>query len=99
MKIFEYYIHTMDEERYTYEIAQFGKRLKAIRDDRRKSQLQLEVDSGIDRADISKIENGHKNIEFYTIVRLAEALKVSVVELFTHPLPVENKESEKGRDV
>lgn len=91
MKIFEYYILIMGEERYTYEIVQFGRRLKAIRIERKKNQLQLEVDSGIDRADISKIENGHKNIEFYTIVRLAEALKVEVADFFTHSLSTEEE--------
>lgn len=47
------------------------------------SQLDLEIQSGINRTEISRIENGLKNIEFFTIVKLAVALDVEVEELFT----------------
>lgn len=47
------------------------------------SQLDLEIQSGINRTEISRIENGQKNIEFLTIVRLAEALDVELNDFFT----------------
>lgn len=70
------------EKRYKTEIKAFGKRLKSIRQKKGLTQLDLELESGISRTEISRIENGLKNIEFYTIVKLAEALDVSLGELF-----------------
>ena len=72
----------MGERRYKAELKSLGKRIKKIRLDRGLIQLDLEVKAGISRADISKIENGLKNIEFITIIKIAEALDVEVIELF-----------------
>lgn len=72
----------MAVSRYDIEIVNFGKRLKEIRTKKKLSQLDIEVSSGLNRTEISKIENGLKNIEFYTIVRLAEALEIELVDLF-----------------
>lgn len=46
------------------------------------SQLDLELASGINRTEISRIENGQKNIEFFTIVKLAIALDVELNNFF-----------------
>jgi HTH-type transcriptional regulator, competence development regulator len=72
----------MGSNRYDIEIENFGKRLREIRTKQKLSQLDLEIKSGINRTEISKIENGLKNIEFFTIVKLAEALEVEMNELF-----------------
>jgi HTH-type transcriptional regulator, competence development regulator len=71
------------EKRYTFEIQKFGKRLREIRELKNLSQLDLELRSGINRTEISRIENGKKNIEFFTIIKLSEALGVKLVEFFT----------------
>lgn len=76
----------MESNRYTAEIQFFGKRLKAIRKKAGLSQLDLELKCGIDRTEISRIENGLKNVEFTTIVKFVEALQVEISELFTFPL-------------
>ena len=70
------FIVLMGRTKYDIEIENFGKRLREIRMKQKLSQLDLEVKSGINRTEISKIENGLKNIEFFTIVKLAEALEV-----------------------
>lgn len=70
------------EKRYKTEIKAFGKRLKSIRQKKGLTQLDLELESGINRTEISRIENGSKNIEFYTIVKLAEALNVKLSDFF-----------------
>lgn len=70
------------EKRYKIEIAAFGKRLKHLRKRKHLTQLDLEVESGISRTEISRIENGLKNIEFLTIVKLAIALDIELHELF-----------------
>jgi len=70
------------EKRYNIEIAAFGKRLKQLRIKKGITQLDLEVQSGISRTEISKMENGLKNIEFFTMVKLAEALEVKMRDFF-----------------
>lgn len=71
-----------EEKRYQIEIKSFGKRLKQIRESKNLLQLDLELSSGINRTEISRIENGQKNIEFFTIVKLAEALNVGLQDFF-----------------
>jgi transcriptional regulator with XRE-family HTH domain len=60
----------------------FGKKLKLLREKRGLSQLDLEISSGLNRTEISRIENGQKNIELATIVRLAVALEVDLKVFF-----------------
>ena len=72
------------EKRYQLEIKAFGRKLHDLRKAKGLSQLDLEIHSGINRTEISKIENGLKNIEFMTIVKLADALDVKLSELFIH---------------
>jgi len=72
----------MGERRYKTELKSLGKRIKKIRLDKGLIQLDLEVKAGISRADISKIENGLKNIEFITIIKIAESLYLQVIDLF-----------------
>jgi HTH-type transcriptional regulator, competence development regulator len=71
------------EKRYNKEIKAFGKKLKELRKSKGISQLDLELQSGINRTEISRIENGLKNIEFYTIVRLAAALDIDLKTSFS----------------
>ena len=54
-----------EEKRYNTEIANFGQRLKEIRESKELTQLDLELLSSIDRSEISRIENGVRNIEFF----------------------------------
>lgn len=70
------------EKRYKIEIKAFGKRLKIIRQKKGLTQLDLELESGISRTEISRIENGQKNIEFFTIVKLADALDIDIAKFF-----------------
>jgi transcriptional regulator with XRE-family HTH domain len=71
-----------EERRYKKEIEVFGKKLKGLREGRNLSQLDLELVSGMNRTEISRIENGKKNIEFFTIVKLAEALEIELSDFF-----------------
>ena len=70
------------EKRYYIEIKRFGKRLRFLRQAKGLSQLDLELESGINRTEVSRIENGLKNIEFMTVVKLAAALEVEILEFF-----------------
>ncbi|MGC4233362.1 MAG: helix-turn-helix transcriptional regulator [Niabella sp.] len=71
------------EKRYNQEIVQFGERLRNIREQKKMTQLDVEIGSGINRTEISRIENGQKNIEFITLVKLAIALDVELQDFFT----------------
>lgn len=71
------------EERYSKEILLFGKKLRQIREEKELSQLDLELKAGIDRTEISRIENGLRNIEFLTIVKLATALEIEISSFFS----------------
>jgi HTH-type transcriptional regulator, competence development regulator len=72
----------MENKIYNEELIKLGKRIRALRKAMNKTQLDLEFDCKINHGDISRIENGQKNLEFFTIVRLALALKVKVTDLF-----------------
>jgi len=70
------------ERRYKIEIEAFGSRLKELREIKGFTQLDLEIHSGINRTEISRIERGQKNIEFLTIVKLALALDIDLKDFF-----------------
>lgn len=70
------------KDRYSKEIIRFGERVREIRLYRNMIQLDLGEAIGMERSEISKIENGKKNVEFNTMVRLAEALAVELSDFF-----------------
>ncbi|MGZ3848777.1 MAG: helix-turn-helix domain-containing protein [Flavisolibacter sp.] len=70
------------EKRYTEELQHFGKHIRQLRKSKNLTQVDLELNCKINNGDISRIENGKKNLEFYTIVKLAEGLGVALFELF-----------------
>lgn len=73
----------MSEERYQRELQAFAQRLKKLRLE--KGLTQLAFDAGtdrIDRSEISKLENGLKNFEFRTLVKIAEVLNVELYDFF-----------------
>lgn len=72
----------MVDNTFKKELEAFGERLLALRKEKGLSQADLESLCAIARSEISKIENGHKNIELTTIVRLARALKVPITSFF-----------------
>ncbi|WEK38457.1 MAG: helix-turn-helix transcriptional regulator [Candidatus Pseudobacter hemicellulosilyticus] len=57
-----------------------------MRKEKNMSQVDLEVQSGIYIAEISKMENGLQNLEFYTLSKLAFALKVQLQDFFNFEL-------------
>ena len=71
------------KDRYNKEIKLFGERLKEIRLYRNMIQLDLGEAIGMERSEISKMEHGKKNVEFNTIVRLAQALDVNLYDFFS----------------
>lgn len=65
------------------EAAALGRAVRAIRDERGLSQVQLADATGFIQAWISHVERGKRNPSWNNVVRLAEGLGVSVSELAT----------------
>jgi transcriptional regulator with XRE-family HTH domain len=59
---------------------------------RQRGTGDIEVATGINNGDISRIENGKTNIEFITIAKLSEALDVKMFELFHFEPSISKKE-------
>lgn len=64
------------------ELAKFGVRVKELRQQKNLTQEQLAELIGTNRANVSKIEGGKKNVELSTIVKIAEALGEKTQRLF-----------------
>ncbi|WP_343744772.1 helix-turn-helix transcriptional regulator [Chitinophaga sp.] len=60
----------------------FGLRVRSFREKKKMTLLDLEISTGISEGALSKIENGKKNINITTAIRLAKGLEVAVSELF-----------------
>ena len=60
----------------------FGNRIRTLRKERGLSQEDLAELSGLDRTYISGIERGLRNVALRNIAALAQALGVSLADLF-----------------
>lgn len=72
------------DERFKYEKNNFSQRVLTIIHMRNISQDDFALDIEMDPGDLSHFLNGEHNIEFFNIVKIAEGLKVSVLELFSY---------------
>jgi transcriptional regulator with XRE-family HTH domain len=59
----------------------FGRALRELRKKRGLSQLDVSTVSDLDRAYMSELERGLKNPSLETIFRLADAMKISAVDI------------------
>ncbi len=62
-------------------LVQLGKRIRALREERKISQEELAGRAEIHRNYISQIEGGKRNVSFYYVVKIARALQVSPSKL------------------
>ncbi|WP_303316758.1 helix-turn-helix transcriptional regulator [Flavivirga abyssicola] len=60
----------------------FGRRVAELRLDKKLSLRELAKECDLDNSKINKIEKGKINVQFFTILELAGALKVHPKELF-----------------
>jgi transcriptional regulator with XRE-family HTH domain len=61
----------------------FGRRVRAIREDKHLSQEQLAEIAGLHRTYVSSLERGQRNVSLDNIFALAAGLGVSVSDLLT----------------
>src|SRR6201998_4566533 len=59
-----------------------GDRLRALREEKKLSQGDIEKRTGLLRGYISRVENGHKVSAIETLEKLARALEVPMYQLF-----------------
>ena len=59
----------------------FGAHLKRLRESKGLTLVDLEVKSGVNNGDISKIEGGKINLAFTTLAKLANGLNIPLSEL------------------
>lgn len=60
----------------------FSERLRQARKNTGKSQIEIEIETGINRASLSRYETGEREPNLETIGKLAEHYKVSIDWLF-----------------
>jgi methanogenic corrinoid protein MtbC1/DNA-binding XRE family transcriptional regulator len=63
-------------------LSHLGSNIQRIRNEKRISQKALSSASDLDRAYLSSIENGKKNLTISALLRLADALEIDIKELF-----------------
>jgi transcriptional regulator with XRE-family HTH domain len=61
---------------------QLGKRVRVLRGKRKWSQEELAHQSGLARSFTGAIERGEKDLRITTLVKLANAFRISVSQLF-----------------
>ena len=59
-----------------------GKRIKEIREKKSISQKDLSFSADLDRSYIASVENGQRNISIVNLEKIANALDVTLSELF-----------------
>jgi transcriptional regulator with XRE-family HTH domain len=74
---------------FDIELNKLGDRIKKIRKSRKLTLVDLQLSSGIHDSDLSRIERGLDNIEFFTIFKIAKGLGLQTKDLldYTGPLP------------
>lgn len=63
-------------------LVRLGKRIRQIRLEKGKSQLDLALDANVNRNYLSDLENGRRNPSILILYRLADALEVEISEFF-----------------
>ena len=82
------YFCVMKKDEY---LVQFGKYLRTLRKERVLTQLDLAVKGGFDRNYIGMLERGERNPSLLNLIRLADALEISIYELMKFEIDEHNK--------
>lgn len=72
-----------------------GKRISEIRLKNNQTQQDIEFLTGMDSAEISKYENGKRNLTLKTLMRFASALQVHPKELFDFDFDIKRYQVEE----
>ena len=70
-----------------------GKRIKALREERKLNQEELAWQSNLDRTYMNHVENGKRNITLVSLEKIVvDGLKLTLADFFNHELFKEEKE-------
>ena len=70
-----------------------GKRIKALREERKLNQEELAWQSNLDRTYMNHVENGKRNITLISLEKIVvDGLKLTLADFFNHELFKEEKE-------
>lgn len=75
-----------------------GKKIKELREKQELTTTELAEKSGVSQSTISQIENGKRNASTGTVVKIAEALGVSITEIVKSSSIEENKDNDTKDD-
>jgi transcriptional regulator with XRE-family HTH domain len=78
------------DDRFEIERYKFGSRILDLIQFRKTNQDDFAVKSEMDAGDLSHFINGEHNIELFNMVKIAEGLKVKLLDLYLYkgPLPI-----------
>jgi len=62
-------------------LAQLGMRIAYLRKEKKMSQLDLSIESGVNKNYISDLEKGRRNASLLVLNRIAQALGISLSDL------------------
>jgi transcriptional regulator with XRE-family HTH domain len=83
-------------------MSEVGQEIRRLREAKGWNQPKLAVEAGVAVSGVSQIENGKRNPNSSTLMKLAAALDVEVADLFPKaqsPLPLENRLRVQGSAV
>ena len=72
-----------------------GEKLKALREQKRMSQGDIEHRTGLLRCYISRVENGHTVPSLETLAKIAEAMEISLADFFPGTDTPQDRETRK----
>ena len=72
-----------------------GGRLKALREQKKMSQGDIEKRTGLLRCYISRVENGHTVPSLETLAKIAEAMDINLVDFFPGADSVQDRQTRK----
>ena len=72
-----------------------GKNIKSIRVHKKISQTEIAYRCGFDKSNLNTIESGKRNPTIISLLKIADALEVNLIDLFIFeipPMPVPHKD-------
>lgn len=69
------------EEKHLLDLQRLGKRIRTLREERHYSQETLGFKADLHRTYVSQLELGQRNPSYTTLLKLASALSIDIVEL------------------
>ncbi len=67
-------------------IIEIGKRIRALRKEKKLTQLDLAIRSGIDERQVQRLERGHTSATLKTLIKISKGLDIDFIELFNFPI-------------